>query len=215
MEQFPSNSHESKIEPVEKDQPESDKRVLRVVEGGVSRRKKTIGARFMETFFANADGTSVVSYVVQDILVPAAKDMIVEAFQTGLEKMIYGETRTPARRTTSRPGSAPTPYNRYHPTAKQYRPAETRPPMSRRARAMHNFEEVIIETKAEADEVISTMYDMLEKYGTVSVSDLYSMIGENVHHTDEKYGWVDLRGARAVYTRSGYLLDLPRPEPLD
>ena len=45
-----------------------------------------------------------------------------------------------------------------------------------------------------------------------TVRDLYEMVGIRAAHTDEKYGWVDIRDARVDRVRDGYVLDLPRPE---
>jgi len=49
----------------------------------------------------------------------------------------------------------------------------------------------------------------------VTVADLYELTGIASSHTDNKWGWTELRGARAVRTRDGhFLLDLPDPQPL-
>lgn len=215
MEQFPANSHNAKIE---KEEIEEKKPILKVVTNEVVRRPKTRSKRFFDTFLTNNDGTSIVSYVIQDILIPAAKDMIVDAFTQGVERAFFGETRSTTRRAASRPGNTPgyVSYNRYASTTPiNRRDPATRPPLSRRARSMHNFDEILLATRAEAEEVLKRMNDLLERYGTISVGELYEMVGEDREHTDEKYGWVDLREAGVAYTRSGYLLELPRPEPFD
>lgn len=214
MENFPANSHNAKIDK-EEDEP---KRVLKVVTNDVVRKPKTRTQRFLNTFLANSDGTSVIGYVVNEILVPAAKDMIADAFIQGVERAIFGETRSPSRRSASRPGNGPSyvNYSRYStPVGTTRREESTRPPMSRRARGMHDFDEILLATRAEAEEVLKRMHDLIDRYGTVSVSDLYEMLGLDVSYTDEKYGWLDLTRSGVHYTRSGYMLDLPRPEPLD
>ena len=47
------------------------------------------------------------------------------------------------------------------------------------------------------------------------MADLYDMVNITGDYTDTKWGWYDLRGAGVERIRSGYLLDLPRPVPLD
>jgi hypothetical protein len=210
MENFPGNSNSAaKAEP----QGKEEKRVLKVVTNNVVRKEKTRTQRFMSTFLTNPDGSSIFGYVVREILVPAAQEMIVNAFHETIERAIYGESRSPARRAASRPTftSGPTNYTRYS----TQRAPETRPPMNRRARASHNFDEIILATRAEAEEVLKQMSDLVDRYGTCSVSDLYEMLGLDSSYTDEKYGWTDLRSSGVDYTRSGYLLNLPRPEPID
>jgi uncharacterized protein YerC len=87
--------------------------------------------------------------------------------------------------------------------------------MSRQARATHNFDEVILPTRREAEEVLDFLHDLLTRYETVSVSDLYELVGETGNFTDEKWGWTDLAGASVSRVRDGYLLNLPRPVPID
>ncbi len=58
------------------------------------------------------------------------------------------------------------------------------------------------------------MDQLIEKYETVSVADLYELLGVEASYTDEKWGWVDLRDAGIRRVRDGYLLDLPKPESL-
>jgi hypothetical protein len=49
----------------------------------------------------------------------------------------------------------------------------------------------------------------------MNVADLYELTGLESNHTDMKWGWTQLRGAKAVRLRTGgFLLDLPEPQPL-
>lgn len=218
MENFPSNSHESKALPPkesqEKEPQEKKKRVLKVVDGEVVRRKKSLSSRFFETFFGE-DGKSVGVYVVQDVLLPALKDMIADALSQGVERALFGETRSASRRTGYRSGgsSVPVNYSRYSSSIGSRR--EEPRSISRRSRATHNFDDIIIATRAEADEVVEQMFELLERYRVVSVSDLYELVGVDGSFTDEKWGWTNLRGIGVSRIREGYVLNLPRTEPLD
>jgi hypothetical protein len=87
--------------------------------------------------------------------------------------------------------------------------------ISRRARATHDFDEIILPTRVEAEEVIDRMFDIVSQYETATVADLYELVGINSNYTDGKWGWSDFRGAGVSRVRNGYLLDLPRPESLD
>jgi len=52
-------------------------------------------------------------------------------------------------------------------------------------------------------------------YENVSVADLYELTGVQSAHTDQKWGWVDLRGSNVERTRQGgYVIALPEPVPL-
>lgn len=86
--------------------------------------------------------------------------------------------------------------------------------MSHRARSTHDFGEIIIDTRVEAEAVIDKMFHQMEKYGQVTVSDLYDLVGITSAYTDNKWGWIDLQGTDIRRTRDGYLLKLPPPDSL-
>lgn len=87
--------------------------------------------------------------------------------------------------------------------------------MSQRGRARHDFDEIVLDERAEAEEVIDKLYEVVSRYEFATVADLYDLVGLPSNHTDHKWGWSDLRGAGVSRIRDGYLLDLPDPEPLD
>ena len=221
--QYPSNSHKSnKLEPVEKlveDVEKSDK-VSKIIEGEVIRRKKPLRKRFMETFFGG-DIRNVRSFIMFEVLLPAAKDAIADSVSQGIEKTLWGESRSTNRRSRSSyyGENNYTSYNRFmKPDPRQKRTDEFRgigPAPSRRARANHDFDEIILATRVEAEEVIDRMFNLVQKYEAASVADLYDMLGVSSDYTDRKWGWTDLRSAGVTRISNGYLLDLPRAEPLD
>ena len=214
-EDYPSNSKGSQKREREEATPE--KSVERVIESEVKRRKKPLGKRFTEHFISGS-ADSAWSFVAHEVLIPAARDMIADAFSQGIEKMVYGDARSASRRSGGYSGRGPKmSYKRYHTRDRERgRPDNRgRRELSRRARATHDFDEIVLETRLEADHVLERLDDLVGKYETASVSDLYSLIGVTASYTDDKYGWYDLRDARVERVRGGYLLDLPAPEPLD
>lgn len=208
MEQFPPNSKKAK------DPAQGPKRVERVTSANAVRRKKGLGKQFKHTFFGG-DANTAVQYMIFNVLIPAAKEAMVEAASSGFEKLIYGESR-PKRGPSPMSGAlGHVSYNRMGPA----RPRETNPPfpqpMSRRARARHDFDEIIIPSRQEAEEVLERLYDLVSSYDQATVADLYELTGLPSSHTDHKWGWENLRGATVARVRGGgYLLDLPEPETL-
>lgn len=213
VEEFPSNSrNRAKAAKPEK---QETKKVEKAVVGEVILRKKPLGKRLFDTFFGG-DAQGVVGYVLMDVLVPAVKDVIVDAVSTGIERMIFGESsRAPSRRGGYRPGgsSGYVQYNRYSPSHAVHRREEPRE-ISRRARATHDFDEILLATRAEAQEVLDRLFDLISQYEQATVSDLYELVGVSGNYADENWGWVDIRGTGITRTRAGYLLNLPRPELL-
>lgn len=211
MENFPSNSREPKAPNDEKPEKKPN---LRVVEGDVVRRKKPLRDRVRETFLGD-DSKNVFEYVVTDVLIPAFKDMLNDAVSQGMERMIYGDSkakRTPLRSAFGNAANrASVNYSRYSSEPKRSDPHRMK------SRTSRDFDDIIIKSRHEAETVLERMLENVEKYEIASVRDLYELLGEDFHHTDEKWGWSDLRDAyiRRLPNNGGYLLRLPPTEPID
>lgn len=204
---YPSNSHKSREEP---ETPPVDKKVERVVTSPVTRRRKSPGKRLAEIFVVG-DGQSVGAYILFDVVVPATKEMITDVFAQGIERMMFGESRS-RRPSSGMPRNGRVSYDRY---AKSPMAREEPRTLSRRARSVHDFQEVVLKTRVEAEEVIDRLFELTEKYNVATVADLYDLIGVTSTHADQNYGWDDLRGAKVTQVRGGYLLDMPQPEPVN
>lgn len=221
MEEFPGNSRRT-TKPAEEAPARDKKRVEKVVTGKVVTRKQPLGRRMASVLFG-AEAKQSWLAVVQDVLVPAAKDMVTDAISQGVERMVYGETRSRPRRGPLFGGGfqqGPNiSYNRYSSSpvgrASGQGQRDERRPLSRTSRASHNFDEIILATRAEAEEVLDRLFDLVSRYDVATVADLYELVGVTGEYTDEKYGWTDLRGSDITRVREGYLLNLPKPDVLD
>lgn len=208
MEDFPANSQKAKAR---SDRPE---KVERVTSAEAVRRKKGIGQQFKDTFIGGS-AKMAAEYMLTDVVIPAIRDTLAEAIQGGIERLIYGDTRPRSRR-----GAPPSYSNVGHVDYQGMGSQSRKPPgsnrmLSRQSRARHNFDELVIQSRTEAEEVLDRMFDELSRYGVVPVSVLYELTGVQSSHTDHKWGWTELRGARVSRLRSGgYLLDLPEPVSL-
>ncbi|AVO25297.1 hypothetical protein SEA_ODESZA_57 [Gordonia Phage Odesza] len=222
-EQYPSNSNKVQTNPVAPKKAEAnqekkpEKKVEQITTNSVVRRKKPLMKRFSESF-VGGDAQSVGAYIVADVLLPAAKDMVADAVSQGIEKMLFGEARAPRSRPAGNRGvggvGSHISYNRFSGNSQTTRPGAPKP-ISPRARATHDFDEIILATRAEAEEVIDNLYSLVGDYDVATVSDLYGMVGQTGNYTDEKWGWSDLRGTSISRVKGGYLLDLPRPQFID
>jgi hypothetical protein len=199
--------------PNKKDQPQPEvKNIKRVTSGEPVRRKKSLGKQFKETF-VGGDAKTAARYAVFEVLLPAARDMFIDVTTQGLEKLVFGDIR---RRGGSQPPQAgPTgyvSYNRYAMGSRQSAPQRV---ISRRARSQHDFDEIVLTSRVEAEEVIDKLFEVVSRYGTATVADLYELVGLPSSHTDNKWGWSDIRGAGVSRVREGFLLDLPEPQFID
>lgn len=204
--EYPPNSQKSK------NVSSGEKKLKRVTSDDPIRRKKGLGSQFRSTFLGG-DAHSAFHYVVFGVLIPAAKDALAEAGAQGIERLIFGDSR--ARQKASRV-NGPLGHINYNQRSNKPQPRSDSPRfMSRQARSQHQFEEIILTDRREAEEALERLFDCVDQFGSASVADLYELVGVKSAHTDNKWGWTDLRGADIVRVRNGYLLDLPETEPLD
>lgn len=215
MSEFPSNS---KTPRPQTPAAEQEKKVESVVTNNVEKRKKSLLKRFVDIFIGG-DSKSVVHYVVMEVLVPQAKDMMTEAASQGFERLIYGDSR-PSRgpRRSGGPGGSagPTNYTRYavrgnnplgRSEGQDRRPVS--PPRSQ------GSDDILLATRVEAETVLDRLYDLLKEYECASVADLNSLVGLSSSYTDQKWGWMELQGAQVRRVRDGYILELPKIVSLD
>jgi hypothetical protein len=224
--QFPSNSQTG---PPTAPKAQPKKKVERVVTGDVIRRKKSLGKRFKETFTGN-DTKSVGSYVLFDVLIPGAKEIVADVITQGVERSLFGEAR--ARR--SRFGGGPVvggifgnaTYNAYNrvtqspPIGLPQDPRQRQQAPGLRGRVQQrDLQEIVLPERGQATAVLDQMIAVISQYGVCSVSDLWDMLGVTGEHTDENWGWTDLQGSDVERVNEGgqygYLLQLPPCTPIE
>lgn len=214
--EFPSNSHSSREARQERDRekPSSEgKQVRQVTRSKAMLRKRPLWKKFLDAFRPE-DNVGFVEYALLEVLAPGVKDAMMDTAHGAVDNA-FGNTRRRGRR------DGYTSYNRMGSArhrGRRERDDDDRGDRRRgRAPERRGSEprEIILDTRVEADEVLDSMFELISKYEVATMRDLLSLVGESHNYTDEDWGWSDLRGARIHKIRDGYLLDLPRPEPLD
>jgi hypothetical protein len=201
--ELPSNSDMSK-RPADK--PEPVEKVQRVTKTVAVQRKKTLGKRFSETFLGG-DARGAGSYVMFDVLLPALRDMVADTVTMGIERMVYGDAARPRNSRVRGGVVGHTAYNRVS-AGLRIDPREAAA-QGRSRRAGHSFDDIVVDTRIEAEEVVNSMFNHLNKYEQVSLATLYDFVGIQWNYIDQKWGWVDLAGTDIRRTRDGYLLKFP------
>ena len=187
----------------ERTKTESEKNLGRIVTGNVSVKKKNDIQKFAETF-VKEDLNTVKSYIWTEVLLPAFKAVISDS----VNMMLYGETSR-NRKTNNRRASQVS-YSSYYD-----RPNDRREPNYVRSASRYIFDDLKFEDRGDADEVLSTLDDLLNRYPSVSIADLNELVGITGRYTDNKYGWTDISQAYIERTRDGYSLRMPKAIPLD
>lgn len=196
---YPPNKKEKEVA--------SERKLEKVVTGKVVKKKKGFFGRLSETFFGD-DSSTVGSYILWDVLIPAAKNTISDMVTTGIEMILFGEGRSSRgiRRDRSRSYVSYTDYYKRGERDRDRDRVRTKP---------NSFEDVVIESRGEAEEVLERLVEMIETYDVVTVADYYDLVGIDSSYTDNKYGWTNLNRANVARVREGYVVSLPRPYPLD
>lgn len=190
---FPSNSRKTKPA------------VERVVKTPARIDKGSLGKQALQAFFAE-DVKEVGQYLLWDIALPSVKNAVSDIFTSGIDRLLFGGDGGPQR---SRGNKSYTSYSnrtygrRETPTERTY---------TQRDRREHNLDSIIFATRSEAEDVLNHLISICDQYDVATVGDLYGMAGISQSYTDENWGWRDLRSGRAVRSRNGYILDLPKPE---
>lgn len=209
MENYPSNNPEKqkRLEP----SPEA-KKVEPVVTGTVQQRKKPLGKKFSEAFITGS-AKSAGSHALWQVIVPKMQDLLADAGQEAWRRLIFGDD---ARSVSSSSAYGRTNYQQAfrHGSSKLINQPDPRRPISQKARATHDFDEIVLETRVEANAVLEGLYTLLSQYGVATVGDLYDLCNISREFTNEKWGWTSLQGSGVAYVNGGYLLNLPKPEAL-
>lgn len=207
MDSCPSNSYKSREENVLASQKK--KQITKVTKGTVKTKKKNEMSKLGDIFISE-DASKVKSYILMDVLVPTIKKAISDIVKNGVDMILYGEVGQSNKRTYASTVS----YRDYYDNGGRGSSRFDDTPRAR-TRFGYNFDDIILETRGEAEEVLSSMDELIETYGSVSVADMYDLVGISCEYTDNKYGWKNIRTAEPVHVRDGYMLKLPRALPLN
>ena len=203
-EEYKPNSNRFKEEQKQK---ETERKTLeKVVTGKVITKKKSKFSKFLDEFISE-DARSVKSYVFGEVLIPAIKKAISDIVTDGIDIILYGESKNGRRRSTADRVS----YRSY------YDGGTRRTSMNERQAITsgYSYDDIILNTRGEAEDVLARMDELMSTYGLVRVADLYDLVGITGNYTDNKYGWTNIRSAEIMRVRDGYMIKMPRAVPID
>lgn len=209
---YAGNSQQPKAAPVTEKTP-----VEKVVSGAVKVKKKPFGQKFRETFMAT-DAKTVTAYVINDVLIPSARDVLYDAINKGIGRLMYGERGRIPGVGNGTFGGVKTPYAT--PVNRMFGMGGIQTaPMGQRmfqAPALQpaSPDDFILPSREDAEVIIEAVNDRLQAYGTVSVYELKKMLGLQTNHAENKWGWDNLRGARIDPSQGGWVMVLPTPTVL-
>lgn len=206
MEEYKSNSHKSKERNVRtvETRPLPEKRVEKAIVSGARVRKKSEARKLVDVFMPE-DVEKVKSHIIFDVLIPSAKKAVYDMVTNGIEMILYGESGAHKSSTSSKIS-----YRQFYDDRNNRR--QERP---ERLNSVVDFEDIILEHRGEAESILERMDELVSMYGMASVADMYDLVGITAPYTANNYGWTDIRNAKVVRIRDGYVIKMPRVRPLD
>lgn len=208
---FPSNSNREEYSKIRNEKkPETTK----IVSGKAVKKKKSLMNKIVSTF-VDEDVENVKEYVIFDVLVPAFKNTVSEVISTGVDMILFGDSNRNNKTNHMRRDGGRS-YVSYQKCYDQNgrRDNNRREPL-RINRNGYQFDNILIDNRSDAEDVMSAMVERVDLYGVATVADLFGYIGISTNYTDHKYGWDNLSMGGVRRVRDGYLLDLPEPILVD
>lgn len=220
---FPSNNKSNSLvaKPNQTTPPAQRPKVEPVVKSKVHTRKRT-AKTIMQAIFVPQDVESVRDYIIFDIVIPKAKTVVADLGNSILNAILFGDAG-PSRVTPFGQGSGVqrVSYNSYSST-RQSQQGNTNYSTSSRRYAQSTqqnraiFEDVIFDSKPDADAVLNKLNEMIDMYGVVSVNDAYDACDLSAPYTYNNYGWTSLTSAYVDRDRHGqWVIHFPLALPID
>ena len=180
-----------------------------VSSGNVTVKKKGVLSKVKDAFFA-AEFKDAAGGVAKNVIVPAIQRTIIDMVNNTLNSMFFGTSTKPStgfnwwNTGTTRFG--------YSAPQIDYSSFSNKP--ANQANNVPTYDEIIIGDYEEANKVLDSMQAILDRYGKVTISDLYQLVGLPAISSYFNYGWKNLSGASVGVVTGGYLLKFPRAIPL-
>lgn len=206
MEDYPSNNPRKQ----QRAETPTKKQVTAVVSDGVTVRKKSVSKKFAQAYFGGS-AREAGQRAFWTVLLPRIKDLTRDYGIAMIDGVLFGEQARPTSSNSIGRVAYNSAFKGSQIIGQQSSPA---PQISRRARAAHDFDEIVFDSRDKAQAVIDGLYTLLSQYGVATVGDLYDLCGITQEFTNENWGWTNLSGSGIAYAGGAYLLNLPNPEAL-
>lgn len=194
---LPSNSHKSKEEAAPM-QP--------IVSGTVTTKKANVAKKISSNIFAD-DMSTIGKNILWNVALPNIRELF---RQIGLSTVnaIFGGGGNLGN------VSGYTPYNKIS-VSKDPRLVSNKDNYTPYNRPnAYTYDDFIFDSYDDANQVIMSLEERIDQYGTASVANLFEVCDKTPNYTDHKWIWTSLAGAKIepVYG-GGYRIRLPKPIP--
>lgn len=199
---------EKKAAPTEK----KEKEIKKVVTGSAVEKKKSFGSKIKDVF-VGADLKTSAMYIATNVLLPSLRNLVVDAVTEGTKRIVYGDD--PSRRPIGGLGSSRIQYNR--PSTGLFASQQTgiftqQGPLA--VSRPQSVNDIILNTKEDAETALIELNQIINDYQVASVADFKGLVGVQSTFVENQWGWstIDFFDIRQV--RDGWLVILPKPQPI-
>lgn len=206
MEDYKPNSHKyNEVKAKEAAEEPRERKVNKVITGEAIVKKKSPLKKIIELFLTE-DMDNVMNSLRDDVLIPTIQnglyDMVVNGVGTlfGINNKARKSDITVVPRVT---------YSKYYDQSKSNSRTS-----SNNSGTDYTFDDILIPTKGDAENVLSQLVDLTDQYDMASIADFYDLVGIKSKYTDDAYGWTNLGSASVIRVKDGYMINLPKATQL-
>lgn len=210
-----NNSNKARREKEEaehKDLPAPDREKKNI---SIKVKKEGFWSKCKRSFFGGRTFGEVVEDSIFDVAIPAIKATISDMFSNSVEVLLFGEARG---RRSRRDG-----YTDYARVSRSDRDRRDRDDSRRDRDRSMSYRDITFDSKADAKEFLSEVFDYLNDYGRISEAVYISMVNKYLDDPirttweNDRKGWYkeDLTGrTEPIRTRYGWEIDFPRADKI-
>ena len=169
-------------------------------------KKKSEITKLRDIFIAD-DLAKVKYFLFNDVFVPTVK----KAISDTVDILLYGAADR--GKTNRNPGSNVS-YRKYSDSSRDYRRASSSY-RENTPRRTYDYDEIIFQTRGEAENILMGLDEIMRKYDIVRVADYYDLAGVTCDYTAMNYGWTNLADACVVRARNGFIISFPKALAID
>ena len=201
MEEYKSNSNKLRDGATEE---AVEKAVGPVISGSAKAQKKTGFGKLASSIIAE-DAKNVCSYLLTDVIIPSCKKVIHDIITDGADMFLYGKSGT----TKASVSASKVSYGSYFQSGTKLEPLRVTASSS----SIYDYDNIVFDNRGDAEVVVEAMEDIVNRFGVVSVGDLYDLADlPSPNYTVHKYGWNanQMHTAQVVRHDNDYIIKLPR-----
>lgn len=174
-------------------------------------KKRKFGTKMKQAMFGESIGDgSITEHIFFKIFIPATKRVISDMANSAINMALGLDPKTRTISGSSHVANASTYRDRNY-----NRQADVTPGYNRRGAISE------IEWDEEtARDIYNQLSELIDKYGSASLSDAYSIMGmgDKIRSTDKYWGWTSMRNAELVcvdHLEDRWIIDMPSARPIN